>query len=93
MFNCITADHARFVCFSSDWATTIGRLLGPATCLLHEDGGIPLSALSSQCNATRGEMMRRNWQKTSLREDKSGTCYLLKLNMRLAILVSQYYQF
>ena len=36
---------ARFARLSSDWTTTTGRLLGPATCLPYEDGGIPLSAL------------------------------------------------
>ena len=34
-----------FACLSSDWATTTGRLLGPTTCLPHEDGGISLNAL------------------------------------------------
>ena len=37
--------HARLACLSSDWATTSGRLPDSATCIPHEDGGIPLSAL------------------------------------------------
>ena len=35
--------HALFASLQVDWATTLDRLLGPATCLSHEDGGIPLS--------------------------------------------------
>ena len=41
---CVWA-HARFACLLSDWAATTGGLLGPATCLPQEDGGIRLSAL------------------------------------------------
>ena len=42
--NCVSA-HARFVSLQLDWPTKTTRLLGPTTCLLHENGGIPLSAL------------------------------------------------
>ena len=34
---------ALFVSLRLDWATTTGRLLGPATCLSHKDEGIPFS--------------------------------------------------
>ena len=44
LYLCVRA-HARFACLSSDWATSAGKLLGPATCQPHEDGGIPLSIL------------------------------------------------
>ena len=37
--------QARFASLQLDWATTTGRLLGPTTCLPHENGGISLSAL------------------------------------------------
>ena len=36
----------RFIYTKLDWATTTGRLLDPTTCLPHEDGDIPLSALT-----------------------------------------------
>ena len=42
--HCVRA-HALFVSLQLGWAITTGRLLGPATCLPYEDGGIPLSAL------------------------------------------------
>ena len=42
--HCMCA-QARFASFQLDWATTTGRLLGPTTCLPHENGGIPLSTL------------------------------------------------
>ena len=41
---CVSA-HARFESLELDWAITMGRLLGPTTCLPHKDGGIPLSVL------------------------------------------------
>ena len=41
---CVWA-HARFACLSSYWAITTGKLLGPTTCLPHENGDMPLSAL------------------------------------------------
>ena len=34
---------ALFVSLQLDWATTTGRLLGPATYLSHKDEGIPFS--------------------------------------------------
>ena len=42
--HCVRA-HALFASLQLDWVTTTGRLLSPTTCLPHEDGGIPLSAL------------------------------------------------
>ena len=42
--HCVSA-HAGFASLQLDWATTMGRRLGPITCLPHKDRGIPLSAL------------------------------------------------
>ena len=37
--------HALFVSLQLDFATMMGRLLGPTTCLPHKEGGIPLGVL------------------------------------------------
>ena len=49
--HCVSA-HALFVSLQLDWATTMGRLLGPTTCLPHKDGDIPLSLLPKDALTT-----------------------------------------
>ena len=43
--HCLYA-QAQFASLQLDWATTMGRLLGPTTCLPHENRGILLSAFA-----------------------------------------------
>ena len=45
-FQIMSFSVSLFASLQLDWAITTGRLLGPATCLLHKDGGVSLSVLS-----------------------------------------------
>ena len=50
--HCVSA-HALFASLQLDWAITTGRLLGPTTCLPHEDGGVKCFAQVQNKQACR----------------------------------------